>query len=475
MSIEEVAPRLRVAGQFALYILFNFVTLLLEVPIVRLLEHAICYRRLGGDGAVDERNCKIPAVQDSLASITGWKMFFDAVPGLVMAVYYGSLADRSGRRIVLALSAAGYTLMLGWVVVICSLPNIYPVSLVWVSSLLFFIGGGQRIFNSIVFTLISDSLDESKRARRLFLLAVGPHTCRLISPVIASVLMEVSIRAPFWLAFSCLALIFAIIPFVEDASVRRGTRYTRIEASSEVATSDGDAEPGESTTGRRFAQPNIRSWCGSLMTGAKHVAMSIYELFNTPAGWFCLASFFLKRVAFASEGFAFQYASEKFGWELRQTTWLRTASAAGAVVVTLAVGPIVGLILRRREVPAAVVDLNTIRSSLAMLIVSFFAAWKAPSMEILIVAMVGCGLGEALEPALQAFALASTDSSRNAQLFTTIAQCDTLAELVGGPLMAALLSIGRGKGHPSAGINFIASSSIFMVLLGSSLLSNINR
>ncbi|KAL8327941.1 hypothetical protein RB597_003989 [Gaeumannomyces tritici] len=444
MSIEEVAPRLRVAGQFALYILFNFVTLLLlEVPIVRLLEHAICHRRLGGDGAVDERNCKIPAVQDSLASITGWKVFFDAVLGLVIAVYYGSLADRSGRRIVLALSAVGYTLMLGWVVVIRSLPNIYPVSLVWMSSLLFFIGGGQRIFNSIVFTLISNSLDESKRARRLFLLAVGPHTCRLISPVIASVLME---RTP----------------------LRRGTRYTRIAASSEAATSDGDAEPGESTTGRRFAQPGTRSWCGSLMTGAKHVAMSIYELFNTPAGWFCLASFFLKRVAFASEGFAFQYALEKFGWELRQTTWLRTASAAGAVVVTLAVGPIVGLILRSREAPATVVDLNTIRSSLAMLVVSFFAAWKAPSMEILIVAMVGCGLGEAFEPALQAFALASTDSSRNAQLFTTIAQCDTLAEIVGGPLMAALLSIGRGKGHPSAGINFIASSSIFMVLLGSS-------
>lgn len=72
--------------------------------------------------------------------------------------------------------------------------------------------------------------------------------------------------------------------------------------------------------------------------------------------------------------------------------------------------------------------------------------------------MVGCGLGEALEPALQGFAILSTESARNSLLFTTIAQFDALAELIAGPLMATLLAIGRTASHPSDGVCFLASS-----------------
>jgi hypothetical protein len=72
--------------------------------------------------------------------------------------------------------------------------------------------------------------------------------------------------------------------------------------------------------------------------------------------------------------------------------------------------------------------------------------------------MVGCGLGEALEPALQGLVTYLTDSSENAQLFTTVALCDTLAELTGGPLTARLLAIGRRDGHPSDGICFLVSA-----------------
>jgi hypothetical protein len=75
-----------------------------------------------------------------------------------------------------------------------------------------------------------------------------------------------------------------------------------------------------------------------------------------------------------------------------------------------------------------------------------------------LLAMIGCGLGEALEPALQGFAITSTGSARNSLLFTTVAQCDTLAELIAGPLMATFLAIGRTASHPSNGFCFLASS-----------------
>lgn len=106
--------------------------------------------------------------------------------------------------------------------------------------------------------------------------------------------------------------------------------------------------------------------------------------FNSPVTHFCLAAFFLKRVAFTSEGFMFQYTSEKFGWELRRTTWLRVASASGAVFTTLAVCPLLTFILRNRGYAAHKLDMNVIRTCLAILVLSFFAAWLADSGWLLV-------------------------------------------------------------------------------------------
>ena len=71
---------------FALYITFGFATLLLEVPLVALLERAICYRHFQvADSArepLGEGACKVSEVQDVLSQMVGWKMFFDALPGM---------------------------------------------------------------------------------------------------------------------------------------------------------------------------------------------------------------------------------------------------------------------------------------------------------------------------------------------------------------------------------------------------------
>ena len=61
---------------------------MVEVPLIKLLEQAICNRYYAIDelvdaatGPISEGMCKIPAIQDELASIVGWKFSFDALPG----------------------------------------------------------------------------------------------------------------------------------------------------------------------------------------------------------------------------------------------------------------------------------------------------------------------------------------------------------------------------------------------------------
>jgi hypothetical protein len=70
--------------------------------------------------------------------------------------------------------------------------------------------------------------------------------------------------------------------------------------------------------------------------------------------------------------------------------------------------------------------------------------------------MVGCGLGEGLEPALQGLVTYLVNSKQTVELFMTLAVCDTIAELVGGPITAQLMDIGRRPGHASDGIHMFS-------------------
>ena len=75
---------------FTLYLSVSFATQLLEIPLLRLFENAICNRhyRFFSDNLVsvftniDETLCKIPAVQDQLSIVVGWKLCFDAIRGI---------------------------------------------------------------------------------------------------------------------------------------------------------------------------------------------------------------------------------------------------------------------------------------------------------------------------------------------------------------------------------------------------------
>ncbi len=92
---------------FALYILVSFATQLIEIPFLRLFEKAICnrhYRSIGHQSPfvvndVDETSCKIPVAQDQLSDVVGWKIFFDAIPGIHESAPGRFLKAKTGNRI----------------------------------------------------------------------------------------------------------------------------------------------------------------------------------------------------------------------------------------------------------------------------------------------------------------------------------------------------------------------------------------
>lgn len=118
---------------FCLQFLINFSKNVVEVPLIRLFEIAICNRYFQTD-AIAENLCKAPRIQNDLAIIVGWRSFFDALPGLLSAIIYGHLADKHGRRLVLFLSCLGLLCSLVWIVFVCYTDQLLPIQLVWASS-----------------------------------------------------------------------------------------------------------------------------------------------------------------------------------------------------------------------------------------------------------------------------------------------------------------------------------------------------
>ena len=118
---------------FCLQFLVNFSRYIVEVPLIRLFEIAICDRYFQAE-VIDERSCKIPRIQNDLAIVVGWRFFFDALPILLTAIFYGRLADTHGRRLVLFLSCLGLVCSLIWIVIVCHANQMFPIKLVWASS-----------------------------------------------------------------------------------------------------------------------------------------------------------------------------------------------------------------------------------------------------------------------------------------------------------------------------------------------------
>ncbi|KAF2253565.1 hypothetical protein BU26DRAFT_381178, partial [Trematosphaeria pertusa] len=372
---------------FVLFATINFSTQVLEVPQIRLFESTICERFYRMEEAlafdsIDETMCKVPQVQARLATIVGWKAALDALPGLVGALPYGSLSNSRGRRLVLWLPSLGYILQLMWIVLVCKFSHIFPTETVLVSSGFLLIGGGQRVFESMIQTIIAETSSQDCWTRYMSFLGAILHIGKLSVPRITAGLMGRSLWAPFCIAsllVSSSAFLSMWVPDRRSSTERHNhnlssprDQCTANETSNVISGNDAHMV---SSAGSRAGPSNtaFRQILRLIQNGLSEIRL----LLRSKSLRFCFSAFLLKRIGFKSETFMFQYVSEKFHWSLRMTTWLTVTNAMGAVFVTLIVLPVAVSIGASHGFRSDRVELLAVRTSLLILTSSFFAAWRS--------------------------------------------------------------------------------------------------
>jgi hypothetical protein len=229
----------------------------------------------------------------------------------------------------------------------------------------------------------------------LYFLHAGPHINRLITPRIAAALMGTSLFHPFIVSFALLGVALVVTCFIDEHCGKDESHIQYKSIPSEDRTSvtviDDPGLPSrhsESDT-TDFSHPTRSDFVEETSSDSFNgLPKRIARLFSTPATRFCLFAFFLKRVAFTSEGFMFQYASEKFGWKLQQTTWLRVFAALGAIFTTMIACPSLDCHFSTSGYKAAHVNIWVIRACLVILIIGFLLAFFASSRAFLFIGMI---------------------------------------------------------------------------------------
>ncbi|KAK4096149.1 hypothetical protein N658DRAFT_459203, partial [Parathielavia hyrcaniae] len=222
-SRRGILPLLLLVG------LVNLAWSLYQLPVSRVVESRLCREHyaahhssaLRPDGSVPEELCKIDDVQRRLGRLQGVTEALWVAGDLAMTIPLVSLADQYGHRVVLRLNLIPRIFLLAWTFAVGYF-DVLPVNAIVAASVLSFLGG-DCVFNSIVYSLVSDLTDDHVLRATFFgyVNAVSSIFSLQLGPALAAASMTSLLWRPFWIGIVLLLLAIPLISTLAGPPARR--------------------------------------------------------------------------------------------------------------------------------------------------------------------------------------------------------------------------------------------------------------
>ncbi|TGJ78963.1 hypothetical protein E0Z10_g9802 [Xylaria hypoxylon] len=454
---------------------------LYTAPRVRLFESVSCTRYYLGhdpsvvrpDGSVPESLCKVNPVQDEVASVLGWQLFFDSIPAIILPLPFGYLADTYGRKWILFTAMIGYTLT--WASTLFFIGVLHlPLQYVWFSSLFLVIGGGSAIGTTMVTTIVADvvppklsifpvanalddvtdaSINES-RSTVFFYRFCAELIAECFVPPFTYVLMKRDTWTPLLVAvgFQVLATIMTL--FIPE---------TLPVALSEIKSDSPNSSPISSRSPTRYELGTRRNWLQQVresfafVTRDKTVAALVF-------------TFLVSKVGRQSSNILFQYVSKRYGWDLSQAGLLLSLRAGVNIVLFTVILPlIINFLLAKTH--AATRDLRIGQASIVLMTIGAFIIASSASATFLIIGLVVYTLGTGFPPIIRSLVTFLVDSHHESQtsdiarLYALISVLEGIGSLLAGPGMAWAFRWGISLGEFWLGLPYGFAAILFALAL----------
>jgi MFS family permease len=183
-----------------------------SAPQLDIFEGIICDNIYGEGSASAVRDCTIDAVQSELATVAQILSATNEIPSIFVAIPYGALADRIGRRPVLFLSLVGLLAQEVIMRFVTWWPAVFPLRLVWAVPLTTLVGGGSTVASAMLYLAVNDVIAEHERSAWFSRMLVAVLSGEIAAASTASALMRW--YGP-WMPYLLGPLVFALsIPLI---------------------------------------------------------------------------------------------------------------------------------------------------------------------------------------------------------------------------------------------------------------------
>ncbi|KAL2817332.1 major facilitator superfamily domain-containing protein [Aspergillus granulosus] len=451
---DENTPLLspRRTSRQAHWILFILCTVIVTIdfagylsiaPQTQILEDIIC-RDLHPDAAASASICKDVDVQSELALLTGWKETFDQLPGIVLALPFGFMADRIGRKKVAILSLVGLIMQEISLRIICWNSPAIPPRTIWFTALFQICGGGPLIATSMVFTIITDIYPVEKRTNKFFIVAAAALTAEILANPISAFLMTKSPWLPYFLTLVCALFSLAVLLFIPE-TLPKALHADHDSAAASATDEDGDDDGQDSL---------VRTVFRSALTQLLRIREFIWNDKNVLT---ISAAFFAGNVGQQALRLLLQYASKRFGWSLAKASILISLKGIINLALLLVILPTLSHLLSKR-LPPIPKDLLIARASAFLLVLGLTLMAFAPRPPLFILGITILALGWGFYAALRSVASALVSEDHIGLLNTTIALVQGIGAVMAGPAMAGAFGLGMRMGGGWIGLPYLVGA-----------------
>ncbi|GAB1736001.1 hypothetical protein NU219Hw_g6056t1 [Hortaea werneckii] len=457
---------------------------IVESPTTRIFESVICYRYFesedpskiqlgraavgpGAIGGVEERYCKADYVQQQLASLAGYQTLFEGFPSLLLAVPFGWLADRYGRKPVLMLGLFSFLLKLLWIQLVTWFWQAFDIRMTWLSALHALLGGGSTVASSLFFVILSDIVPEDHRASTFLRVGAAELAAKVIIPPISASLMTINPWIPSLLGTGLLLLCFltyGIVP--ETLNYYKPTERQSIPypTSSSTVTTQHTKPPSPKT------QPTHHS------TRTKPITRLFHSLHTATAFLthdhripLLILPFIGHSLIAQTSQLLLQYTSKRYRLTFSQATLLTTILNAVKVLLLFALLPYAStLAMRYFRLSAQRKDLYLARASQGFVFVGWTLVGLSPNLACVVISLVVAALGQSAYLLIRSFLTSLVPADQIARVYSIVSLVDTVGEMLGSPLLAGLFGRGLALGGGWVGLPFYflgVISAAFAVLL----------
>lgn len=433
-----------------LLIFLNGGNIVQEAPKTRLFESIFCshfYRDhdpsfIGADGTVPERFCKIEPVQSDVAMLKGWQVFLDNIPSILLAIPFGILADKYGRKPIILLNSIAFCLRISWIMVVCHFWQTIPIRWVWLSAFHGLLGGSSPVITSMIFVMTSDIVPENQRSTTFFWVGGCVLGTLGVGQPLSALLMERSPWIPLWLGLGLwLLAVVVACNLPETLHMREKTLAPEFRHGSpdSLSLKDDDAQ-GVLQRAKLAARRFVRA------------AAFLVEDIRV---FILLCCFMIGMVTQESNNVLLQYVSKRYDWSLSQATLFLSIRYGLNVFLLIVLLPLAGGGLQSGlHLSATAKDLWLSRAGILLKLFGFLVIGAAPNVPLLGIGLVLLVSGGGTLLCMRSLITSLVEPHHIARLYNAISVLDTLGLMTGGPIMAACFRWGMRAGGGWIGLPF---------------------